>query len=54
MIQATAASVTGIGEVILFPLGVLKPEVKQQVNPDTFRGRGVVKIFMEGMTLYRG
>ena len=53
MIQATAGSLTGIGEVVLLPLDVLK--IKRQVNPDAFRGRGVVKIFMEeGTTLYRG
>ena len=51
--QATAGSLTGIGEVVLLPLDVLK--IKRQVNPDAFRGRGVVRIFMEeGTTLYRG
>ncbi|KAK2460703.1 hypothetical protein APHAL10511_007173 [Amanita phalloides] len=53
MMQATAGSLTGIGEVVLLPLDVLK--IKRQVNPDAFRGRGVVRIFMEeGSTLYRG
>lgn len=53
MIQATAGSLTGIGEVVLLPLDVLK--IKRQVNPEAFRGRGVVRIFLEeGTTLYRG
>ncbi|KAL5529829.1 YHM1 [Sanghuangporus sanghuang] len=53
MMQATAGSLTGIGEVLLLPLDVLK--IKRQVNPEAFRGRGVIRIFMEeGTTLYRG
>jgi len=53
MMQATAGSLTGIGEVVLLPLDALK--IKRQVNPQAFRGRGVVRIFMEeGTTLYRG
>ena len=53
MMQATAGSLTGIGEVVLLPLDALK--IKMQVNPDAFRGRGVIRIFMEeGTTLYRG
>lgn len=53
MLQATAGSLTGIGEVVLLPLDALK--IKRQVNPEAFRGRGVVRIFMEeGTTLYRG
>ncbi|KAL7281835.1 mitochondrial carrier [Trametes coccinea BRFM310] len=53
MMQATAGSLTGIGEVVLLPLDALK--IKRQVNPEAFRGRGVVRIFMEeGTTLYRG
>jgi len=53
MMQATAGSLTGIGEVVLLPLDALK--IKRQVNPDAFRGRGFVRIFMEeGTTLYRG
>ncbi|KIK27411.1 hypothetical protein PISMIDRAFT_674758 [Pisolithus microcarpus 441] len=52
-IQAAAGSLTGIGEVVLLPLDALK--IKMQVNPEAFRGRGVVRIFMEeGTTLYRG
>jgi hypothetical protein len=51
--QATAGSLTGIGEVVLLPLDALK--IKRQVNPDAFRGRGAIRIFMEeGTTLYRG
>ncbi|KAF9236958.1 mitochondrial carrier protein [Melanogaster broomeanus] len=46
MMQATAGSLTGIGEVVLLPLDALK--IKRQVNPEAFRGRG------EGTTLYRG
>lgn len=46
-------SLTGIGEVVLLPLDALK--IKRQVNPEAFRGRGVIRIFMEeGTTLYRG
>lgn len=46
-------SLTGIGEVVLLPLDALK--IKRQVNPEAFRGRGVVRIFLEeGTTLYRG
>ncbi|KAH9170446.1 mitochondrial carrier [Lactarius sanguifluus] len=53
MMQATAGSLTGIGEVVLLPLDALK--IKRQVNPEAFRGRGVVQIFLEeGTTLYRG
>ena len=35
------------------PLDALK--IKRQVNPEAFRGRGVLRIFLEeGTTLYRG
>ena len=38
---------------VLLPLDALK--IKRQVNPEAFRGRGVLRIFMEeGTTLYRG
>ena len=51
--RGPARSLTGIGEVVLLPLDALK--IKRQVNPEAFRGRGVVRIFMEeGTTLYRG
>jgi hypothetical protein len=53
MIQATAGSLTGIGEVVLLPLDVLK--IKRQVNPEAFRGRGILRIVREeGFSLYRG
>lgn len=53
MMQAAAGSLTGIGEVVLLPLDALK--IKRQVNPEAFRGRGVIRIFLEeGTTLYRG
>ncbi|KZW03798.1 mitochondrial carrier [Exidia glandulosa HHB12029] len=53
MMQATAGSLTGIGEVVLLPLDVLK--IKRQVNPEAFRGRGVLRIFAEeGRNLYSG
>lgn len=53
MMHAAAGSLTGIGEVVLLPLDVLK--IKRQVNPEAFKGRGFLQIFMqEGTTLYRG
>ncbi|KAF5369136.1 hypothetical protein D9757_011088 [Collybiopsis confluens] len=53
MMQATAGSLTGIGEVVLLPLDVLK--IKRQVNPEAFRGRGIFRIIAEENTaLYRG
>ncbi|CAL1705999.1 unnamed protein product [Somion occarium] len=53
MTQAAAGSLTGIGEVVLLPLDVLK--IKRQVNPEAFRGRGVLRIFLEERgALYRG
>jgi hypothetical protein len=53
MMQASAGSLTGIGEVVLLPLDVLK--IKRQVNPAAFRGCGVIQILMEeGTTLYQG
>ncbi|KZT38453.1 mitochondrial carrier protein [Sistotremastrum suecicum HHB10207 ss-3] len=53
MMQATAGSLTGIGEVVLLPLDVLK--IKMQTNPEAFRGRGLFRIVAEeGSALYRG
>lgn len=53
MIQACAGSLTGIGEVVLLPLDVLK--IKMQVNPESFRGRGIFRIIVdERGALYRG
>lgn len=46
-------SLTGIGEVVLLPLDVLK--IKMQTNPEAFRGRGLFRIVAEeGSALYRG
>ncbi|AGO14048.1 AaceriAGR191Wp [[Ashbya] aceris (nom. inval.)] len=51
--SATAGSLIGVGEIVLLPLDVLK--IKRQTNPESFRGRGFVKILRdEGMGLYRG
>lgn len=53
MMQATAGSLTGIGEVVLLPLDVLK--IKRQTNPEAFRSRGFLRIVQdEGFALYRG
>jgi len=51
--SAAAGSLTGIGEIVLLPLDVLK--IKRQTNPEAFRSRGFLKIVSdEGMGLYRG
>lgn len=51
--HAATPSLTGIGEVVLLPLDVLK--IKRQVNPEAFRGRGIVRLVMEERwALYRG
>lgn len=53
ILNATAGSFIGIGEIILLPLDVLK--IKRQTNPEAFRNRGFLKIVQdEGMGLYRG
>ncbi|EDK46604.1 Mitochondrial GTP/GDP carrier protein 1 [Lodderomyces elongisporus] len=53
LMSATAGSLIGIGEVVLLPLDVLK--IKRQTNPESFRGRGFLKILSdEGFGLYRG
>ncbi|GAA5935737.1 Ggc1p [Sporobolomyces koalae] len=53
MMAATAGSLTGIGEIVLLPLDVLK--IKRQTNPEAFRSRGFVQIVKdEGFSLYRG
>lgn len=53
LMSATAGSLIGIGEVVLLPLDVLK--IKRQTNPESFKGRGFVKILQdEGFGLYRG
>ena len=46
-------SLIGIGEIVLLPLDVLK--IKRQTNPESFRGRGILRIIAdERMGLYRG
>lgn len=46
-------SLTGIGEIVLLPLDVLK--IKRQTNPEAFRSRGFLRIVAdEGFSLYRG
>lgn len=53
MMQATAGSLVGVGEIALLPLDVLK--IRAQANPQAIAGRGVVDIFkQEGFALYRG
>ncbi|GAA6005857.1 hypothetical protein JCM11491_004035 [Sporobolomyces phaffii] len=53
MMAATAGSLTGIGEIVLLPLDVLK--IKRQTNPEAFRSRGFLQIVKdEGFSLYRG
>lgn len=53
MLNATAGSLIGIGEIVLLPLDVLK--IKRQTNPEAFRNRGFLQIIRdEGMGLYRG
>jgi len=53
ILNATAGSLIGIGEIVLLPLDVLK--IKRQTNPEAFRNRGFFRIIAdEGMGLYRG
>jgi len=53
VMSATAGSFTGIGEIVLLPLDVLK--IKRQTNPEAFRSRGFLRIVAdEGFALYRG
>lgn len=54
LMHAAAGSMTGIGEVVLLPLDVLK--IKMQTNPDALRGRGLFKLISEEgiASLYRG
>lgn len=53
MMSATAGSLTGIGEIVLLPLDVLK--IKRQTNPESFRSRGFLRILAEeNVNLYRG
>ncbi|KAL4398845.1 high copy suppressor of Abf2 [Malassezia pachydermatis] len=53
IMSATAGSLTGIGEIVLLPLDVLK--IKRQTNPEAFRSRGFIRILLdENVNLYRG
>jgi len=53
VLNATAGSLIGIGEIVLLPLDVLK--IKRQTNPEAFRNRGFLQIIRdEGTGLYRG
>ena len=56
LLQATAGSIIGVGEVLLLPLDVLK--IKMQTNPQAFgnaRGMGAAKLlWSEGRGLYAG
>lgn len=54
LLPYTNPSLTGIGEVVLLPLDVLK--IKMQTNPDALKGRGIIKLLTEeGIApLYRG
>lgn len=53
ILNATAGSLIGIGEIVLLPLDVLK--IKRQTNPAAFRSRGFLRIVAdEGWGLYRG
>lgn len=53
IMSATAGSLTGIGEIVLLPLDVLK--IKRQTNPESFRSRGFLRILAdENLNLYRG
>jgi hypothetical protein len=53
LLSATAGSLIGIGEIVLLPLDVLK--IKRQTNPESFRGRGFIRVLLdEGTGLYRG
>ena len=50
---AVGSDLDGARAQVLLPLDALK--IKRQVNPEAFRGRGVIRIFLEeGTTLYRG
>ena len=57
MIQVTTGSLRGISEVVLLPPTnhLTYSSSSGKSTPDAFRGRGVVRTFMEeGTTLYRG
>ncbi len=54
LMNATAGSVVGLGEVALLPLDALK--IKSQTNPESLKGRGAATILKEEgvRKLYRG
>ncbi|KAI8808737.1 mitochondrial carrier domain-containing protein [Cladochytrium replicatum] len=53
MMQATAGSLIGIGEIVLLPMDVLK--IKKQTNPQSLAGKNLFQIiYQEGFGLYRG
>jgi hypothetical protein len=53
LMQATAGSLIGIGEVILLPLDALK--IKMQIQNEAYKGMGAFDILKkEGFSLYRG
>ncbi|GAA95235.1 uncharacterized protein L969DRAFT_92502 [Mixia osmundae IAM 14324] len=53
MMQATAGSIIGIGEIWLLPLDRLK--IIRQTNPEVLQGRGLFKLIAdEGLGLYKG
>ena len=53
MLFLPASRLTTSRAQVLLPLDALK--IKRQVNPEAFRGRGVIRIFTEeGRNLYRG
>eukprot|EP00834_Sanchytrium_tribonematis_P008576 NODE_1055_length_2404_cov_0.960087.p1 type:complete len:289 gc:universal NODE_1055_length_2404_cov_0.960087:2072-1206(-) len=53
MMDATAGSLIGIGEIALLPLDVLK--IKSQTNPDALKGKNIISLFTNNLReLYRG
>jgi hypothetical protein len=53
LMQATAGSLIGIGEVVLLPLDALK--IKMQIQNEAYKGMGAIDILKkEGFSLYRG
>jgi hypothetical protein len=53
MQHAVAGALTGVGEVLIAPLDVLK--IKQQTNPGSMQGRGMLELILtKRMKLYKG
>lgn len=53
LLHLSLSSLTGIGEVVLLPLDVLK--ILRQTNPEAFRNRSFLSVVKdEGFALYRG